>query len=146
MTAVPLVSMREALADPLIFGSVLSGESWSAWRALLIAAAGEPLAKNERKAFKRLTGRSREPQERVEELFVVAGRRSGKTRIAAVLAVYYAALVDYSKVLAVGEARRPTVPLGDDAAGAQGIWLCRRLYGGIAAALRPRHQQDDRHA
>ena len=36
-----LVSLRKALLDPELLGSVLEGESWSNWRTLLIAANGE---------------------------------------------------------------------------------------------------------
>jgi hypothetical protein len=39
----PSISMREALTDPLLLGDALSGESWQAWRTLMIAAMGEPL-------------------------------------------------------------------------------------------------------
>ena len=38
-----LVTLRKALSDPELLGSVLEGESWSNWRTLLIAANGEPL-------------------------------------------------------------------------------------------------------
>ena len=41
--------------------------------------------------------------ERVEEFWAVCGRRAGKTRAAATLAVYLAALVDHSANLVVGE-------------------------------------------
>src|SRR4051794_13164949 len=70
---------------------------------LLIAAMGEQLSGEERAIFQRLTGREREPPERVEELWVVIGRRGGKTRAAAVLASYAAGLCDHSGSLAVGE-------------------------------------------
>ena len=40
----PIVSMRRALEDPRLFGTVLPGESWSAWRTLLIAIMGEALS------------------------------------------------------------------------------------------------------
>jgi hypothetical protein len=36
----PLISLREALADPALLGSSLAGDSWAAWRTLLIAAVG----------------------------------------------------------------------------------------------------------
>lgn len=101
MTA--LVTMRESLADPQILGSVMPGDSWAGWRVLLIAAMGERLTADERAVFTRLTGRDVEPLERVEELWAVVGRRGGKTRAAAVLAVYMAALVDHRDKLAVGE-------------------------------------------
>ncbi len=57
-----LMPMRDALADPAIFGTILSGESWAAWRVLLIASQGEPLTSDERAIYAGLTGREREPE------------------------------------------------------------------------------------
>jgi hypothetical protein len=100
----PTVTIRKAFSDPKLLGSVLNGDSWRAWRVLLIAAMGEPLTDEEREAFKRLTGgRECEPLQRVEELVAVVGRRGGKSRAIATLAAYLAALRDYSHVLAAGE-------------------------------------------
>lgn len=99
----PIVSMRHALADDGLFGSILSGESWASWRILLIAAMGEDLTPEERVVFEELTGRDHEPGERVEELWCIVGRRGGKTRAVATLASYLAALCDFSDLLAPGE-------------------------------------------
>jgi len=99
----PLFTMREALADPALLGDALPGESWRAWRILLIAAVGEALTDDERVTFKALTGREREPGQMVEVFLAVAGRRSGKSRAMSVLSVYLAALVDWSADLALGE-------------------------------------------
>ena len=65
-----LVTMREALRDRHLLGDALPGDSWSAWRTLLIAAAGEPLTDAERVTFKTLTGRDREPGAMIETLLV----------------------------------------------------------------------------
>jgi hypothetical protein len=102
------ISMRAALTDKKLLGhvfapSLLRGDSWIVWRALLIAAMGESLTDDERAAFQRLTGREREPLERVDEFVTIAGRRSGKSRGISVLVCYLAALVDHSAVLAPGE-------------------------------------------
>jgi hypothetical protein len=99
----PLMTMRHALADDQMFGTILSGDSWAAWRVILIAAMGEPLTDDERVVFKELTGRDREPGERVDELWCVIGRRGGKTRAIATLAAYLAALCDFEDILAPGE-------------------------------------------
>jgi hypothetical protein len=104
--AVPKTSMRRALEDPNLFGRLLDGDSWAAWRVILIGAMGEPLTANERRLWSKLTGREHEPGERVEELWAVVGRRGGKTRAMSVLAGYLTALVDYSGVLAPGERGR----------------------------------------
>lgn len=104
-----IIPMRAALADPDLFGEVLGGDSWGAWRALMIAAMGEELTDSERVIFESLTGRPQEPRERVEELWAIIGRRGGKSRAVAVLAAYIAALVDFADVLAPGE--RASLPI-----------------------------------
>jgi len=101
--------MRSALGDPNLFGSILAGETWETWRVILIAALGEELTRAERQIFKSLTGRECEPGEIVEELWAIVGRRGGKTRAVAVLAAFFAALVDWRDVLAPGE--RGVVPV-----------------------------------
>jgi hypothetical protein len=104
-----LITMREALADPGYFGTLLSGDSWRAWRVLLIAIVGEELTDEERPIFKILTDRDSEPLEPVEEFWAVIGRRGGKTRSMAVLAAYLAACVDHRESPAPGE--RGVIPL-----------------------------------
>jgi hypothetical protein len=105
--AAPKVTMRKALSDPALLGGVLAGDSWRAWRILLIAAMGEGLDDEERAIFQKLTGRAEESGERLEELWAVIGRRGGKSRAIAVLIVFVAVFVDHSAVLVVGE--RPVV-------------------------------------
>ena len=104
-----VISIREALASPDYFGRLLEGDSWAAWRVLLIATVGEELTEDERVVFKALTGRETEPLEPCEEFWAVIGRRGGKTRAMAVLAAYIAALVDHHGVLGPGE--RGVVPI-----------------------------------
>jgi hypothetical protein len=36
------ISMRAALSDPVLLGGVLAGDSWRAWRVLLIAPSSKP--------------------------------------------------------------------------------------------------------
>jgi hypothetical protein len=104
-----LVTMREALQSDGYFGRLLAGDSWAAWRALLIAIVGEELTDEERVLFENLTGREREPLEPVEEFWGVIGRRGGKTRATAILAAYLAACCDHREILAPGE--RGVIPL-----------------------------------
>jgi hypothetical protein len=105
----PLIAMRAALAERDLFGEILVGDSWAAWRILLIAICGEPLRDDERGVFRELTGREREPLTLIDEAWMICGRRSGKTRAAAVLASYIAALCDHTEALAPGE--RGTLPI-----------------------------------
>jgi hypothetical protein len=94
----PRVALRQALADPALLGDVLVGDSWSAWRTLLIAAMGEALTDDEREVFTKLTGREREPLARVEEFAAVVGRRGGKSRAIGTLVAYVGGLCDHDLV------------------------------------------------
>jgi hypothetical protein len=94
----PSVSLRKALADPHLLGSSLAGDSWHAWRTMLIAAMGEALSDEERKTFTKLTGRAHEPLECVEEAAFVIGRRGGKSKANATLAAYIAGLCTHKLV------------------------------------------------
>jgi hypothetical protein len=100
------VTMRRALEDPKLLGTCLPGESFLPWRALLIAAMGEPLTEEERALYQKRTGRAREPGQTVKELWVFGGRRAGKTCAGATLAVYLAGLRDYRSKLRIGERGR----------------------------------------
>jgi hypothetical protein len=99
----PLVSARHAFETPLIFGTELAGESWAAMKAIILAALGEALTEEERAYFQKLTKLDRESLKRVKRLVIVAGRRSGKSKIAAILALYLALLCDHSENLSTGE-------------------------------------------
>ena len=99
----PSVTIRAALSDPHLLGGALQGDSWRPWRTLLIAAMGEALTDEERALFTTLTGREREPLQRVDELAAVVGRRGGKSRAMSVLAAYIAGLCDHSDALVPGE-------------------------------------------
>src|SRR5215831_6994424 len=58
----PRISLRQSLQDPNLLGGALTGESWAAWRTLLVASMGESLTEDERATFRALTGRDREPR------------------------------------------------------------------------------------
>jgi hypothetical protein len=93
-------SIRKAMTDPALLGHVLKGESWVAWRVLLIAAMGETLTHDERELFKELTHRDHEPNQRVEEFVGVIGRRGGKSRAVSVLATFIAGLCEHPNLVA----------------------------------------------
>ena len=97
----PKITLRKALNDPELLGSALGGDSWANWRAMLLAANGEPLEPAELSAFREFTGRTEPPQTRVDELWCAIGRRGGKSRAMAALAAYY--LCDHSDTLVRGE-------------------------------------------
>src|SRR5690554_961622 len=91
------------MTDPALFGAQFGGDSFKAWRALLAGFYGLPLSDDELPTWKAITGRESAPEAAQDELWMVIGRRGGKSQAAALLAVYSAAFNDYTDRLAPGE-------------------------------------------
>jgi len=97
------LNVLDAMRDPTLFGREFSAESWAAWRTFLAALFGHPLEGEALELYQRCTGRQAPPAAPAREGWVIAGRRGGKSRIAALVAVFLAAFRSYSGVLAPGE-------------------------------------------
>jgi hypothetical protein len=95
------VTILDALTDRALFGPLFAGPSWHAWRIALAALFGLPLAEADVQRFRRCTGRERPPTGPAREGWFVIGRRGGKSRAMALVAVYLACFRTY--VLAPGE-------------------------------------------
>lgn len=97
------LTILEALDDPDLFAPHFKGESWKAWRAFLAALFGLPMDAEALEIYQRHTGRTAAPTEAFTEAALIVGRRGGKSRKLALIAVFLATLRDYSAFLAPGE-------------------------------------------
>ena len=98
------VTIEAALRDPQLLGAALGDlASWATWVATLKAAFGDKLNRAERRAFDAVAGSRKPPRKRVAQFWAVLGRRSGKTRMAAALAVFVGCLTDCRSKLVAGE-------------------------------------------
>jgi len=61
------------------------------------------MTEEERAIFTQLTGRETAPEQQVEEAWLICGRRAGKTRMAALIAVFLSCFKSYDQHLAPGE-------------------------------------------
>jgi hypothetical protein len=96
------ITIATALTDPYLLGSALGDPaSWQTWITILKAAFGLPLKDDERDIFSTVAGNRNPPSQRVRELWAIVGRRGGKSRMAAALAVTLACFVRHK--LARGE-------------------------------------------
>jgi hypothetical protein len=97
------MNILQALKDSNLLGAALSDLStWRTWLVVLKAAFGTKLTPKELETFHEIAGEREPPHKRVRELWAVAGRRGGKSRMAAALSVYLAMLAK-RKPLAQGE-------------------------------------------
>jgi hypothetical protein len=76
MSNFPAISVSDAMASPLLFGPFFHGTSWDMWRAVLKAAAAEPMSDREKAAFGAVAARE-PPAQPFKELICVAGRGAG---------------------------------------------------------------------
>jgi hypothetical protein len=98
------VTLLDALDDEHLFRPCFTpGLSWRAWRGFLAATFALPMAEDVAAVYRVHTGRQACPTTPAREAWVVAGRRSGKSRMAALIAVYMATFRDYRAQLAPGE-------------------------------------------
>jgi hypothetical protein len=101
---VPTISLYDAVSNPAgLFGDQFTDASWMPWRVVLAALEGRPLDAQGLDMFRRCTGRQQPPTEPVKEFVAIVGRRGGKSRIAALLAVEAACFRDWRSYLAAGE-------------------------------------------
>jgi hypothetical protein len=94
----------EALTSPSFFGPAFKNlSSWRNWLTFLKTIYGIPLDAEELEVFRQCTERSAPLQEGFREVYAICGRRGGKSRIMAVIAVFEALWGNWAEGLAPGE-------------------------------------------
>src|SRR3954451_21660769 len=82
------LTLLDAIADPKLFKPFFKHPaSWIAWRAFIAAAFGLPMSSEELAIYRGCTGRKDAPTQQMRELVLVIGRRAGKSRDLALIAV-----------------------------------------------------------
>jgi hypothetical protein len=101
------MNILEALADPQVFAPQFAKGDWRAWSVFLKVLFNlQPLSPDERELFHQCTGRLTLPNRHFRRAFLAVGRRGGKSRIFALIAVYLAVYHDWKPYLAGGEIGR----------------------------------------
>ena len=102
MTVPRIMTVDKALKDRNLLGAALGAPtSWATWLVVLKAAFALPMSSEEQALFTTVAGTRAPPAKRVRELWCLVGRRGGKSRVAGLLAVYFACFVKHK--LAPGE-------------------------------------------
>jgi hypothetical protein len=93
----------EAMADRELFlpwfdKRWLRTDSWTTWRVFLKALYALPMSGAELEIYRKHTGRERAPTEPFTKAWLVCGRRSGKSRISALIATYNSVFKKYHEL------------------------------------------------
>ena len=84
------ISLSRALDDPNLFGPHFTGKSWAPWKVFLAALFAEAADEAAQAVYRERTGRTTWPTAPFTEAAVIVGRRGGKSRTLALIAVYLA--------------------------------------------------------
>lgn len=100
----PFVSLFDCLDDPNLFGPWLKeGNSWTSWMVFLKSLFNEPMSSDELEIFRKCTSLKNPPAISPKEIYLIVGRRGGKSFFLSMLAVYLACFYDWSPYLSPGE-------------------------------------------
>jgi hypothetical protein len=99
------ITITAAIRDRRLLGGVFKDvKTWRAWMVFLSALFNLPIEDPEDlKIFQECTGLIEPPKERIREAAVICGRRSGKSFISAIIAVFLACFRDWTPYLTAGE-------------------------------------------
>ncbi len=105
-----MMNIIDAVSDPNLFMPYLAGDSddltsWKCWLTFLRVLHGLKTSEDEADLIRRATGRdpNKLPKGGFSECLVLAGRRSGKSKMIALCGAFEAILSEREKVLSVGE-------------------------------------------
>ena len=116
------ISIIQAINDKNLFRPLFKDiETWKSWLIFLKALFALPLDETELSLYQSCTGRITSPDKAFREAWVPTGRRSGKSFIAALIAVFLACFRSYEKYLSAGE-RAHVVVIASDRGQAQVIF------------------------
>jgi len=99
------MNIIEAIEDPRFFRPLFRDlRTWKSWFALLRALFGLPIEDaEERRIFASSTGLTVPPGRQAKEAYIIAGRRSGKSFMASIIAVFLATFKNWESHLSAGE-------------------------------------------
>ena len=97
-------SILDAISDQRLFGKAFRDlKTWRAWLVFLTGLFALPMSEAEAGVWHECTGRESVPQKPFTEAWLVCGRRSGKSFVMALIAVFLACFRDYRPFLGPGE-------------------------------------------
>jgi hypothetical protein len=100
----PRITLLDAMADANLFASWFRDPaSWTAWRVFFKSLFALSMNDAEFATYRECTGRTELPSAPASEAWLVCGRRSGKSFVLALVAVFLACFHDFSRYLTRGE-------------------------------------------
>jgi hypothetical protein len=104
-----MTTILDALSDPNLFRPHFKGDSWNAWKSFLAALYAQPQFQGQQDTYRACTGPTAPPGKSFSEAALVVGRRGGKSRVLALIAVFLGCPPSTFRMVICPEAKlRPT--------------------------------------
>jgi hypothetical protein len=97
------VNILDACRDPKVFAKHFRTDTWKVWFVFLAALFALPMTPEQLAIYQQHTGRSTPPTEPSHEAWLCCGRRSGKSFVLSLVAVFLACFFDWRPFLGPGE-------------------------------------------
>ena len=98
------MNILAATRDRKLFGPWFrKPDTWASWFAFLAALFALPMTPVQLATYQACTGRTAPPASAINEVWLICGRRAGKSFMLALIAVYLATFKSYREHLAPGE-------------------------------------------
>jgi hypothetical protein len=99
-----IITIDKLYSEPSLLGRAFKDRStWAPWFAFLRAMFGLSLTAEDLAVYRECTGRAEAPDGPAREGWLACGRRAGKSRILALIAVFLACFCDWADRLSLGE-------------------------------------------
>ena len=113
------------------FAHRFRNKSWAAWKVFLRALFAEAAGPDDLEVYRARTGRTAWPSAAFTEAALIVGRRGGKSRILAPIAVYLGCFRDYAPHLAAGEVATIGDAGGSKGSGEDDLSFCQGLLKAV---------------
>jgi hypothetical protein len=98
------MTIIDAISDEHLLKPLFKNLStWKAWICALKCIFGLPLNDEELALYQKCTGREKPPTKPFKEIYLIVGRRGGKSFVVSAIAVFLSIFKDYSEYLSPGE-------------------------------------------
>jgi hypothetical protein len=98
------VNILDATTDERLFARWFRDRAtWGSWFSFLAALFALPMPAEQMATYRECTGRTEAPKERLNEAWLVCGRRAGKSFVLALIAVFLACFFNWKPFLSPGE-------------------------------------------
>ena len=91
-----IVPIARAIKDPNLLKKIVPSKTYGTWEVIFRAMDALPPEPGDLETFTALTGRTKWPTKPAREIWIIAGRRSGKTLAASLIAASTAALTPHA--------------------------------------------------